>query len=78
MVLGFHTLLLATAAAFSTATAAKEDNLGFGPVGPHPVAAANETGGGLVVSSAGPLARATFRVPVTPLSTGLLLCPLPL
>lgn len=62
LVLGFLTLLLATAAAFSTVPAAKADTAGFGPASPHPVTAANETTQGLVVTSAGPFASGLSRI----------------
>jgi hypothetical protein len=62
VVLGFLTLLLPAAAAFSTTPAAEEDTPGFGPVSSHPVTAANETSQGLVVTSAGPLASSLSRI----------------
>jgi hypothetical protein len=62
LVLGFLTLLLATATAASTAPADKADTPGFGPVSQHPVTAANETSQGLVVTSACPLASSLSRI----------------
>jgi hypothetical protein len=58
---GFLTMLLATAAAFSTTPAAKADTSGFGPVSPNPITAANETSQGLVITSASLFASSLSR-----------------
>jgi hypothetical protein len=62
MVFGFITLLLATAAAFSSAPVPRANPCGLGPASQHPVSAANEINPGLVIRNAFSLATSLSRI----------------